>query len=61
MYPQDRTNIGNAKLAGMGDDLDLSSNEYSVSLVVFFVTYVFFEAPSNMVSDWSNVSSLHRL
>lgn len=34
----------------MGDDLELSSNEYSVSLVVFFVTYVFFEAPSNMVS-----------
>jgi MFS family permease len=33
----------------MGDDLELSSNEYSVALVVFFVSYVFFEAPSNMV------------
>lgn len=57
---QDRTNIGNAKLAGMGDDLKLSSNEYSVSLVVFFVTYVFFEAPSNMVSIPAIAGSLYR-
>lgn len=35
----------------MGDDLHLTSNQYSVTLVVFFVTYVLFEAPSNMVSD----------
>ncbi|KAK5949236.1 hypothetical protein OHC33_009777 [Knufia fluminis] len=45
----DRTNIGNAKIAGMADDLELSSNQYSVCLVVFFVTYVVFEAPSNMI------------
>ncbi|PVI05564.1 pantothenate transporter liz1 [Periconia macrospinosa] len=45
----DRTNIGNAKIAGMQTDLGLSSNEYSVALVVFFVTYVVFEAPSNML------------
>ncbi|KAK5087572.1 hypothetical protein LTR24_006612 [Lithohypha guttulata] len=45
----DRTNIGNAKIAGMADDLELSSNQYSVCLVVFFVTYVLFEAPSNMI------------
>jgi hypothetical protein len=46
---QDRTNIGNAKIAGMSDDLELSSNQYSTALVVFFGTYVFFEAPSNMI------------
>ncbi|KAJ9654612.1 hypothetical protein H2198_006358 [Neophaeococcomyces mojaviensis] len=45
----DRTNIGNAKIAGMADDLHLTSSQYSVALVVFFVTYVFFEAPSNMI------------
>jgi len=33
----------------MADDLKLTSNQYSVALVVFFVTYVFFEAPSNML------------
>jgi len=37
---QDRTNIGNARIAGMADDLELSSNQYSICLVVFFVTYV---------------------
>ncbi|KAH7397446.1 major facilitator superfamily domain-containing protein [Pyrenochaeta sp. MPI-SDFR-AT-0127] len=45
----DRTNIGNAKIAGMADDLKLSSNQYSIALVVFFVTYVAFEPPSNML------------
>ncbi|KAK0664381.1 putative transporter [Lasiodiplodia hormozganensis] len=45
----DRTNIGNAKIAGMMEDLNLSSNEYSVALIVFFVSYVVFEVPSNLV------------
>ncbi|KAF2624567.1 MFS general substrate transporter [Macroventuria anomochaeta] len=45
----DRTNIGNAKIAGMADDLKLTSDEYSIALVVFFVTYVAFEPGSNMV------------
>ncbi|KAF2762759.1 MFS general substrate transporter [Pseudovirgaria hyperparasitica] len=45
----DRTNIGNAKIAGMEADLRLSSSQYSIMLVVFFVTYVCFEIPSNLV------------
>ncbi|TKX18846.1 MFS transporter-like protein 169 [Elsinoe australis] len=45
----DRTNIGNAKIAGMADDLHLTSAQYSIVLVVFFVGYVLFEPPSNMV------------
>lgn len=45
----DRTNIGNAKIAGMDKDLHLTSNQYSIALVVFFVTYVAFEPPSNML------------
>ncbi|RSL51507.1 hypothetical protein CEP54_011387 [Fusarium duplospermum] len=32
----DRTNIGNAKIAGMADDLELTSSQYSIVLVVFF-------------------------
>ncbi|EHA19264.1 hypothetical protein ASPNIDRAFT_38687 [Aspergillus niger ATCC 1015] len=42
----DRTNIGNAKISGMEVDLNLTSNEYSIALVVFFVGYVVFEVPS---------------
>ncbi|CAG7988573.1 unnamed protein product [Penicillium olsonii] len=45
----DRTNIGNAKISGMASDLDLTSNQYSTALVVFFVGYVVFEVPSNLV------------
>lgn len=45
----DRTNIGNAKIAGMADDLKLTSNQYSISLIVFFITYVLFEVPSNLI------------
>lgn len=33
----------------MADDLGLTSNQYSIALVVFFVTYVAFEPPSNMI------------
>ncbi|KAH7020133.1 major facilitator superfamily domain-containing protein [Ilyonectria destructans] len=45
----DRTNIGNAKIAGMADDLGMDSNMYSVTLVVFFIGYVLCEVPSNMI------------
>lgn len=33
----------------MAADLKLTSNQYSIALVVFFVTYVVFEPPSNML------------
>jgi sugar phosphate permease len=51
MSYMDRTNIGNAKIAGMNDDLGLSSSEYSMALVIFFISYVFFEVPSNLSSQ----------
>ncbi|KAM3432690.1 hypothetical protein MY4824_006427 [Beauveria thailandica] len=41
--------IGNAKIAVMDKDLGLDSNKYSIALTVFFVSYVVFEVPSNMV------------
>lgn len=31
------------------DDLHLSSNEYSLALVIFFISYVVFEIPSNII------------
>ncbi|ETW78559.1 major facilitator superfamily [Heterobasidion irregulare TC 32-1] len=45
----DRANIGNARSGGMERDLHLSSNQYSVILLVFFVSYVVFEVPFNMI------------
>ncbi|KAJ5818078.1 vitamin H transporter [Penicillium riverlandense] len=52
----DRTNIGNAKISGMDKDLNLTSGQYSMALVVFFVGYVVFEVPSNLVLSRSKPS-----
>lgn len=43
---QDRTNIGNAKVAGMNDDIGVSSTQYFLAIVVFQIGYVIAEIPS---------------
>ncbi|KAF9888592.1 hypothetical protein FE257_008524 [Aspergillus nanangensis] len=45
----DRSNIGNAKIAGMNDTLGLTGAQYNMALTVFFFPYGLFEVPSNMV------------
>ncbi|KAL4900423.1 hypothetical protein BDW74DRAFT_188271 [Aspergillus multicolor] len=45
----DRGNIGNAKIEGMLDDLNMTGPEYNWCLTVFFFTYVAFELPSNLL------------
>ncbi len=45
----DRGNIGNAKIAGMMEDLNLTGGQYNIALTVFFFPYAIFEVPSNMV------------
>ncbi|KAJ7250269.1 putative MFS transporter [Mycena rebaudengoi] len=45
----DRTNIGNAKITGLPEDLHLVGLQYNVCAAVFFVSYCFFEVPSNMI------------
>jgi MFS family permease len=39
----DRSNIGNAKIAGLMDDLRLSSSQYEWLLTAFYITYILFE------------------
>ncbi|KAF9506091.1 hypothetical protein BS47DRAFT_463665 [Hydnum rufescens UP504] len=48
----DRVNIGQARLAGLEKDLHLKGNQYDIALTVFFVSYVFFEVPSNLALRW---------
>ncbi|KAL3467671.1 major facilitator superfamily domain-containing protein [Aspergillus heterothallicus] len=45
----DRTNIGNAQLAGMSHTLNMSSQDYDWALSIFFFGYVLFEVPSNLI------------
>ncbi|KAK2736474.1 hypothetical protein FQN57_000730 [Myotisia sp. PD_48] len=39
----DRSNIGNAKIAGLMEDLHLSSSQYEWTLTAFYITYIIFE------------------
>ncbi|KAH7035474.1 major facilitator superfamily domain-containing protein [Microdochium trichocladiopsis] len=45
----DRTNIGNARIQGMTADLNMQGADYNIALFVFFIPYIIFEVPSNLV------------
>lgn len=45
----DRSNIGNARVAGMNVDLKLTPAQYNMALTIFFFPYALFEVPSNIV------------
>ena len=45
----DRSNIGNAKIAGMQEALALSDTDYSLAINLFQVSYIVFSVPSNMI------------
>ncbi|KAL4887416.1 major facilitator superfamily domain-containing protein [Aspergillus karnatakaensis] len=46
----DRTNLGLALVAGMQEDLDLAvGDRYTIIVMLFFVAYILFEIPSNLI------------
>ncbi|CUS13219.1 unnamed protein product [Tuber aestivum] len=45
----DRTNIGNAKIEGLIDDLGMTNGQYNACLTIFFVSYALFEPVSNIL------------
>ena len=45
----DRGNIGNAKIEGLTETLNISGPQYNWCLTVFFFTYCLFEVPSNLM------------
>ncbi|EME83908.1 uncharacterized protein MYCFIDRAFT_133760 [Pseudocercospora fijiensis CIRAD86] len=45
----DRVNIANANVFGLSKELGLQGDEYNTALVIFFVPYVLFEIPSNIL------------
>ncbi|KAL2862260.1 putative MFS transporter [Aspergillus lucknowensis] len=70
----DRSNIGNAKIAGLTEDLNLSSSQYEWLLTAFYATYILFEwmtllyrvVPAHIyislcVCGWGLVASLQAL
>ncbi|GAB1217063.1 hypothetical protein ATERTT37_006286 [Aspergillus terreus] len=45
----DRTNVGNAKILGLEDDLNITGHQYDIGLTVFYLTYICSEVPSNLI------------
>jgi MFS family permease len=45
----DRSNVGNARVAGLGTDLKLKGLEFNTALAVFYLTYILSELPSNAI------------
>ncbi|KAJ7761491.1 major facilitator superfamily domain-containing protein [Mycena maculata] len=45
----DRTNIGNAKILGLTTDLHVAAPQYNTALALYFVAYVLFEVPANII------------
>ncbi|KAI2633537.1 MFS general substrate transporter [Hypomontagnella submonticulosa] len=45
----DRSNVGNARIEGLLTDLNITGNQYLTGLTLYFVGYVLFEIPCNIV------------
>jgi MFS family permease len=45
----DRSNMSNAIVLGLRKDADLTGNRFNIALSLFFVTYIIFELPANMM------------
>lgn len=45
----DRSNIGNARIDGLTEDLKLDSDKFNIALAIFYVPYVCYDVPSNLV------------
>ncbi|KAF4549816.1 MFS-type transporter-like protein 58 [Elsinoe fawcettii] len=45
----DRSNIGNARIQGMTRDLNMTGRDYNIALFIFFIPYILFEVPCNIL------------
>ncbi|KAH6983488.1 major facilitator superfamily transporter [Ilyonectria sp. MPI-CAGE-AT-0026] len=45
----DKANIGNARIAGLEADLNMTGLDYNATLSIFYISYILFEIPSNIV------------
>jgi sugar phosphate permease len=45
----DRTNVGNAKIDGLQKDFHMTSNQYNITLTIFFISYSIFEPATQIM------------
>ncbi|KAL4897490.1 major facilitator superfamily domain-containing protein [Aspergillus ambiguus] len=55
----DRSNIGNAKIEGLTEDLRMDGLQWNLALSIFFIPYILFEVPSNIVLKKFNKPSVY--
>lgn len=48
----DRSNMSNAVVLGLIEDTNLTGNRFNVALTLFFVTYILFEIPANLMCKY---------
>ncbi|KAF4979810.1 hypothetical protein FZEAL_4052 [Fusarium zealandicum] len=48
----DRANLGNARIAGLEADLGMKGYDYNFLISVFYISYIIFEIPSNILCKW---------
>ena len=49
IFKKDRSNISNARVAGLQKDLKMTNKQYSIALTVTYVPYIVAELPSNLL------------
>ncbi|KAG2049772.1 MFS general substrate transporter [Suillus hirtellus] len=59
MNIMDRTNIAAARLRGFEEDLGMTGNQFNTLTSIFFVGYLFTQAPSNMILHHMKRPSLY--
>lgn len=55
----DRQNIASARLAGIEEDLSLSTVQYQTVVSILFVGYILMQVPSNMIAGKISVPGLY--
>lgn len=49
MAQSNPANAAQARIQGLEKDLGMSGQQFNIALLVFFIPYVLFEVPSNLV------------
>ncbi|KAG6819167.1 hypothetical protein H0H93_014728 [Arthromyces matolae] len=49
LYALDRTNYGNARIAGLQKDLNMTNAEFSLALTFTFIPYILMDLPVNLI------------
>lgn len=55
----DKTNLGNAKIEGLPQDLDMKQVDYNIAVSIFFIPFILAEVPSNIVLHMFSRPSLY--